>query len=142
MEGNNPVLTIPDCHNTCPGHQLLYECTTIGVGTTVWKGTAFLNQCAGSSILLSHSHFTSGTMDSCNNGAIVGQSLSAVNNCYTSQLNVTVDASMNGQTVKCVYNNGATESEIGTSTITIISCLLYTSPSPRDATLSRMPSSA
>ena len=28
------------------------------------------------------------------------------------------------------------------STYSIISCLLYTSPSPRDATLSRMPSSA
>ena len=29
-----------------------------------------------------------------------------------------------------------------TTTIGIITCLLYTSPSPRDATLSRMPSSA
>ena len=28
------------------------------------------------------------------------------------------------------------------STVTLTSCLLYTSPSPRDATLSRMPSSA
>ena len=28
------------------------------------------------------------------------------------------------------------------NTITLKSCLLYTSPSPRDATLSRMPSSA
>ena len=28
------------------------------------------------------------------------------------------------------------------SAITFLSCLLYTSPSPRDATLSRMPSSA
>ena len=31
---------------------------------------------------------------------------------------------------------------LGGETISIISCLLYTSPSPRDATLSRMPSSA
>ena len=34
-------------------------------------------------------------------------------------------------------------SQLGpTAAITKISCLLYTSPSPRDATLSRMPSSA
>ena len=31
---------------------------------------------------------------------------------------------------------------IGTVVTGIITCLLYTSPSPRDATLSRMPSSA
>ena len=29
-----------------------------------------------------------------------------------------------------------------TRTVTVDTCLLYTSPSPRDATLSRMPSSA
>ena len=31
---------------------------------------------------------------------------------------------------------------LGAGSNTLISCLLYTSPSPRDATLSRMPSSA
>ena len=31
---------------------------------------------------------------------------------------------------------------LGASTAQLYSCLLYTSPSPRDATLSRMPSSA
>ena len=32
--------------------------------------------------------------------------------------------------------------EVRNQSLNIISCLLYTSPSPRDATLSRMPSSA
>ena len=32
--------------------------------------------------------------------------------------------------------------QVDTTTEAIITCLLYTSPSPRDATLSRMPSSA
>lgn len=121
VEGIGPSLTLfrtlhADC-GTCVGHQQLYECTTVGIGTTVWKGTAF--QCPGSSILLSHSLFSSGTTDSCNNGAIVGHSVRAVSNCYTSQLNVTVDASMNGQTIKCIYNNGSTEREIGRNTIVI-----------------------
>ena len=71
--------------------------------------------------MLSHDQFSSGTSDTCNNGAIVGRSLSVIGgNCYTSQLNVTVDTSMNGQTVRCVYNNGITETVIGTSTINII----------------------
>ena len=34
------------------------------------------------------------------------------------------------------------EADIGSIEVVIFNCLLYTSPSPRDATLSRMPSSA
>ena len=37
---------------------------------------------------------------------------------------------------------GAVYPGVGTETVLVIVCLLYTSPSPRDATLSRMPSSA
>ena len=58
----------------------------------------------------------------------MGRSLRRDNNQgYTSQLNVTVDASMNSQTISCIYNNGASESEIGTNTILIIEglCLQY-----------------
>ena len=42
------------------------------------------------------------------------------------------------------YSNGETGDceNSGTITVTTDTCLLYTSPSPRDATLSRMPSSA
>ena len=129
MAGSGPGLTLlspSDC-GSCVGHQVLYECTTVGIGHTVWEGTAFTH-CSGGKIILSHSLFSSsGTMDTCNNGAIVGQSIMADGNCYTSQLNVTVNAGMNGQTVVCVYNNGVTESTVGTSTIMILEglCLTY-----------------
>ena len=102
----------------CAGHQLIYECTAVGPGTTIWEGTAF--RCAGGSILLSHNMFSSGTTDVCNNGAIVGRSLSVVDTCYTSQLNITTDVTMNGETVQCVHNNRERDDTIGTSTINII----------------------
>jgi hypothetical protein len=41
------------------------------------------------------------------------------NGCYTSQLNVTVDSSLDNKTVECIYNNGTTI-VIGTSSIEII----------------------
>jgi hypothetical protein len=103
----------------CAGQQLLYECTVVGPGTTVWEGSVF--RCAGGSILLSHSQFSSGTSDVCNNGAIVGRSLSVVdNNCYSSQLSITTDTTMDGETVQCVYNNRSSDIIIGTRTIDII----------------------
>ena len=37
---------------------------------------------------------------------------------------------------------GADEGRLTNSSTQVVACLLYTSPSPRDATLSRMPSSA
>ena len=40
------------------------------------------------------------------------------------------------------FNKKDIEVEYKESQLTVKSCLLYTSPSPRDATLSRMPSSA
>lgn len=112
------VLTPNDC-GTCLGHQLLYECTTVGTGTTVWKGSAFQCPDDGNSALLSHRDFSSGTTDTCNRGAIMGQSVRVVNNCYVSRLYVTIDASMNGQTIQCFYNNGLREIEIGSEIITI-----------------------
>lgn len=57
----------------------------------------------------------------CNNGAIVGRSLSVTdNNCYTSQLSITTDVAMDGETVQCVHNNRERDITIGTSTIDII----------------------
>jgi hypothetical protein len=58
-------------------------------------------------ILLLHNRFSSakGDYSSCNNGAIVGQSLSAEGNNYTSQLNVTVTPDTAGGTVECLYED-------------------------------------
>ena len=52
----------------------------------------------------------------------------------------------NGYPISCVYTQPPQKSKrgqkINKSPIQLISCLLYTSPSPRDRTRSRMPSSA
>ena len=40
------------------------------------------------------------------------------------------------------YDNMSNDILAGDANMDIVACLLYTSPSPRDATLSRMPSSA
>ena len=77
--------------------------------------------------MLSHSEFSrsSGTTDVCNGGAIVGRSLSVTDgNCYTSQLSITTDVSMDGQTVQCVHNNRSRDIPIGTKTIHIITGIL------------------
>ena len=63
---------------------------------------------------------------------------------------IVMDAAVNGEiTVYSVEDDKFTYplepdevASMGASVDTVITCLLYTSPSPRDATLSRMPSSA
>ena len=115
-------LTQDNC-GTCTGHTLVYECTAVGIGSTVWRGSAISSQCTSRSIILSHSLYSrpSGTDNNCNNEEIIGYSVRAgVNNSYTSRLNITVRESMNGQTVSCFYNDGAREIEIGEQTINII----------------------
>ena len=41
-----------------------------------------------------------------------------------------------------IYENGELKETLSWDTLYDVSCLLYTSPSPRDGLLSRMPSSA
>ena len=77
-----------------PGSVLTYTCTAVCRGSTLWDGTAF--DCDENGILLRHDQFTSGGIgQDCNNGAIVGQSLRAENDCYTSELNVTTSSDLN-----------------------------------------------
>ena len=105
---------------TCPGHMLTLECTTVGPGITVWSGSAF--NCTGNNILLRHSQFMSpyGVNGTCNNGKIVGYSLRVIaDNCFTSQLNVTVSLGLIGQTIQCAHNNGQNLNPIGLHRIDI-----------------------
>jgi hypothetical protein len=92
----------------CPGDKLTYECTVQGsdTGATIWTGTAF-SGCQQNEILLLHRQFTpigSGSTRTCNNGAIVGQSLGVLGNHYTSQLNVTITPETAGKTITCAYD--------------------------------------
>ena len=89
----------------CPGGTLTYECSIVGDqgGATIWFGNAF--NCASNESVLFHSRFTdTGTLDECNNGAIVARSLSANGNIYTSQLNVTVTPDTAGKTITCIHD--------------------------------------
>ena len=88
-----------------------------------------------SRILLRHSSFgaSSGTMGTCNDGAIRGSSLGISSNSlnnyiYMSQLMINLTASSNvvGQTVECVYRNPAgMETTIGSTTIEIAGARTY-----------------
>ena len=55
-------------------------------------------------------------------------------------LDIAQSLAVDGYNVKLSGTNNYEETK--DSDVIIITCLLYTSPSPRDATLSRMPSSA
>ena len=94
----------------CPGDKLTYRCTVQGeaTGATLWNGTVFSSCQQGSNeILLQHRDFTTtgGTTGTCNNGNIVGQSLSVQGDNYTSQLNVTITPDTAGKTITCAYDS-------------------------------------
>lgn len=98
---------------------LTYTCTAVGTGNTLWTGTAF--DCATNGIILRHERFAQlgGAVGECNNGAIDGQSVGVENNCYTSEIAVTVSATFNNKTIQCIHNSGSGIITIGTSMITI-----------------------
>ena len=73
----------------------------------------------------------------------MAEELLKLENIYKSFGNVKVLKDVNmkikkGEVVALIGDNGAGKSTL----IKVITCLLYTSPSPRDRTRSRMPSSA
>ena len=63
-------------------------------------------------------------MGLCNNGAITATSLDIIvrenSDCAPSQLDVTVDTSLNNKTVECVLNSNSGMPTIGTATIMVI----------------------
>ena len=115
----NNVLQIPDNTGcTCAGDVLTYMCTAVGIGTTVWQGTAF--DCGGNSIVLVHNLYRStGASGRCNNDAILGRSVSADGDCYTSELTVRVSPSLTNKTVSCFHGSGRGPIHIGSSTLTV-----------------------
>ena len=118
----NDVLQIPERAScTCPGDMLTYTCTVTGSGNTIWDGSAF--DCQHNEIILRHSQFTAsgghGTFGECNNGAIVARSIGVTNNCYISELNVTVSANLHNRTVQCIKSDDSLRI-IGKSTITVV----------------------
>ena len=116
----------------CPGRELRLECTVVGVGSTVWSGTAFDCPERGNEILLRHSQFESGgAVGECNNGMIIGhfhnRTFDGLNSKYTSQLTIQLPSlnatnnTLEEKTVECIYDNGTTVTVIDTHTITYTS---------------------
>ena len=112
------LVVLSDC--VCPGHQLRLECTVVGVGTTIWRGSAFDCPSSSNRIILRHSQFESGTSGGCNSGGIIARSINTTSDSdgikYISQLIIQLDenGSLDGRTVGCGYSFGT---EIGTHTI-------------------------
>ena len=94
---------------------MTYECTVMGDfrGATIWIGTAL--NCPLDEIVLVHSHFINHNtiIRSCNYGATVAQGLYALNNNYTSQLNVTATRDIDGTPITCAYDDGISDRNIG-----------------------------
>ena len=105
------LLTRTSC--VCPGHQLLYECTITGsaIQYTIWKGSALA---CNSEASLRHGKFIeSGYANAtCNDGEIFARVINISNSCYTSQLIVNTSSSLNGKSVECAFDNGATEETV------------------------------
>ena len=111
----------------CVGDLLVYECSVFGPGTTHWEGSVFHDDC-GNSIILRHSQFsTQGARASCNNDGIVGRSVGVVDQCFTSQLNVTIESNLDSATVSCIHVRDGQRRNIGDSIIVIITGTNYIS---------------
>lgn len=79
----------------------------------------------GSEITLRHSQFASSqAFGICNNGDVVGRGLDVINNCYTSQLNLTVRESFANKTVQCILNSNEGIRTVGESLLSIVSGML------------------
>ena len=93
----------------CPGEVVNYTCTVVDpnapiLSVTIWRGTA-LDCPPSDTISLSHSLYnTTGTSVSCAGGAITVESVSVVNNCFTSRLMVTAISGLNDTTVECTLS--------------------------------------
>ena len=117
----NEQFTQPENHVcACPGSVLTFSCTTVGLSTTIWTGTAFDCLNTGNRITLRNIQFTSGSVETCNNGRIAAQGVSIDGDRHTSQLNVTVTSRLNQTSIECKYNSDQGIVTIGMSILTLL----------------------
>ena len=118
------LVVLSEC--ACPGGELRLEYTVVGLGSTVWSGTAFDCPGQGDEILLRHTQFESGVEGQCTNGMIIGHShnrtFDGPNSKFTSQLIIHLPLlnatnTLEGKTVECIYDDGTTTTVTGTYTI-------------------------
>ena len=102
-----------------------YICTVVGGVITVWGGTALTNCDVGNDISLRHRDFDL-TPRKCNNGAIIAYGVEAINNTYTSRLDVRLSNNLQGQTITCSVeydhdNDSSTVVIVGNDTLVVSS---------------------
>ena len=98
----------------CPGDTLQLNCTVVGRGSTVWRGSTLTGQCPQDSDEMTFPHNAGDRSLVCGVASADGQPLPDVTNCYKSQLIIILEPSLNGS-IKCVHDNGTdSESVIGT----------------------------
>lgn len=113
----NDLRLLDDC--ICPGHNITFQCTTVGGGITVWQGTAFDCPQSSNEIALRHAQFW-GSVGVCNGGDICAHADSIqLPDCYTSNLTVYITPALEGRTVRCEYDNGITVKIIRSFTLNI-----------------------
>ena len=88
------------------GDTVVYQCTVTDISmgglSTIWHGTAFICSDIGNVIFLAHSQYGMSFIQSCSNGALVGEGTGSNDNDYTSQLSVMANSDLNGTTIECV----------------------------------------
>ena len=100
----------------------------MGGGLTIWSGSAFDCSAKSNHIILSHSQFQEGVHGECNNGDLAAKSIGVMNGeCFSSQLNITVNTRMKNKTIECIHDTaGSTENLIG-SEVLAFTTGIYTS---------------
>ena len=102
-EGGSMLVQLEDC--TCLGYTQMFKCTVFGGGFTFWRGSAFSN-CQRNEIQLRHSEYTNPqATGECNGGEIAAKSVGVSENCFTSQLNVSIGEETINKTVECVHTD-------------------------------------
>ena len=105
----------------CPNDVLSYTCTAVGAGITVWEVKAL--DCT---IVLRHNLFDSGSaFGECNDENIVGRSVGVDDDCYTSQLDVTVNLGLNNKNISCIHNSAVGVNTVGTSSLFVVEGQCY-----------------
>ena len=102
---------------SCVDDTLTFECTVRRDIGTIWRGTAFNCPSNGNEIYLWE---TSTGSNICNKGMITGRIVRVDENSYTSQINVTLNSDLTGQTIECAYDNGTGPESITNRTLDIL----------------------
>ena len=104
----------------CPGHTVTFQCTVVGIGSTVWQGSAFHCSESDGSLTLRHQQFANGTLlKYCDGANVVAHAIGVIGNSHLSQLNLTVSNEVNNKTVECVQDTGTEVIIIGTTAVSV-----------------------